>query len=341
MVSDQKVSVIVPAYNAEATLDETLMSVRAQTHGELEIIVVDDGSADRTAELAERHVGEDPRVRLIRKENGGVASARNRGIAEASADYIAPVDADDLWHPEKIERQLSALDPAGKVGLVYCWFAIIDGQSRVMHLNSSSTSEGNVIDAMCVRNIVGNGSAPLMLRKAVEDAGGYDESLRARRAQGCEDYKLYFRIAETYDFALVRDYLVGYRELPENMSSDFRQMLRSRDLCAAEFASNHPRQVPRLSSGRARLLRFMISRSWRNGALRQAGNLLTELIRSDPRGAVQQAASLAYEKLAPGQRRTADLRTGQAFLPPEIMESFNSRVARCGSGKPPQREANT
>jgi hypothetical protein len=148
----------------------------------------------------------------------------------------------------------------------------------------------------------------------VEEAGGYDESLRARRAQGCEDYKLYFRIAERYNFALVREYLLGYRELPENMSSDFRQMLRSRDLCAAEFGSSHPDQVPRLNSGRARLLRFMISRSWRNGALRGAGDLLLELVRSDPGGAVQQAASLAYEKLAPGKRRTSDARIGQKFL---------------------------
>jgi len=314
MVSHQKVSVIVPAYNAESTLDETLISVRAQTHRDLEIIVVDDGSADRTADIAERHASEDPRVRLIRKPNGGVASARNRGIAESTAAYVAPVDADDLWHPEKIARQLAALDPGGEVGLVYTWFAIIDEQSRVIHLDSRSTCEGNVVSSMCLRNVVGNGSSPLMLRSAVQAAGGYDESLRARRAQGCEDYKLYFRIAEHHEFALVRDYLVGYRELPQNMSSDFRQMLRSRDLCADEFGGNHPQHSRQFQRGRARLLRFMISRSWRNGAHRVAGDLLLELVRSNPRGALQQVGALALEKLAPWRRKRPDARIGHPYL---------------------------
>src|SRR5215475_4737819 len=113
------VTVVIPAYNAEATLDETLRSVRSQTHRALEILIVDDGSSDGTPEVALAHAAADPRVRLIQQSNGGVAAARNRGIEEARATLIAPVDADDLWAPTKIERQVAALHRGGpRVALV-------------------------------------------------------------------------------------------------------------------------------------------------------------------------------------------------------------------------------
>src|SRR6476660_90490 len=96
------VSVVVPAYNAEKTILETICSVRAQTYRNLDIVVVDDGSVDGTPGIVERHARTDSRVRLIRQANLGVAAARNRGIAEARADYIAPIDADDLWESTKI-----------------------------------------------------------------------------------------------------------------------------------------------------------------------------------------------------------------------------------------------
>ena len=103
------VGVVVPAYNAAATLDETLRSVRAQTHRALEIIVVDDGSLDDTAAIARRHAAEDERVRVLCQANAGVAAARNAGWQSSRADLIAFIDADDLWAPTKIERQLQAL----------------------------------------------------------------------------------------------------------------------------------------------------------------------------------------------------------------------------------------
>ena len=107
-------------------LAETLQSAAAQTHRSLEILIVDDGSTDRTAEIAVEFCTSEPRARLIRQGNCGVAAARNRAIDEAKAEYIAPLDADDLWHPQKIERQLEtfAASPPG-VGLVYCWYASI------------------------------------------------------------------------------------------------------------------------------------------------------------------------------------------------------------------------
>jgi glycosyltransferase involved in cell wall biosynthesis len=99
------VSVIVPAFNAATTLAEALGSALAQTYKNIEILVVDDGSTDATAAIAREFAAADGRVSLVRRSNGGIAAARNSGIAVSKGAYIAPLDADDLWHPTKIEKQ--------------------------------------------------------------------------------------------------------------------------------------------------------------------------------------------------------------------------------------------
>jgi glycosyltransferase involved in cell wall biosynthesis len=167
---EDAVTVVVPAYNAESTLDETLRSVRAQTHRALEILVVDDGSRDGTPAIALAHAAADPRVRLIRQDNAGVGAARNRGIEEARATLVAPVDADDLWAPAKIERQVATLRRRGPhIALVYTWSALIDRESRVTG-TYQPMEEGDVLARMCRGNLVGNGSAALMRRDAVLEA---------------------------------------------------------------------------------------------------------------------------------------------------------------------------
>jgi glycosyltransferase involved in cell wall biosynthesis len=220
------VTVIVPAYNAARTIDRTLASVRAQTFEALEILVIDDGSRDDTAERAARHAGEDARIRLIRQDNGGVAAARNHGIAEATAPLIAPVDADDLWSPAKIEKQVAALKD-DSIGLVYCWYDVIDDADAVTDASYRPREEGDVLARLCLGNFIGNGSTPLIRRDVLLAAGGYDQSLRARHAQGCEDYSLYLRLAERSRFALVPEPLVGYRVSAAAMSGDLTQMYRS------------------------------------------------------------------------------------------------------------------
>ena len=112
------VSVIVPAYNAAVTIAETLRSVSAQTCGALEIIVVDDGSTDATVDIVAEHARTEPRLRLIRQANAGVAAARNVALAHATADYIAPIDADDLWHPTRVEKHLTMLEQNSAAGFV-------------------------------------------------------------------------------------------------------------------------------------------------------------------------------------------------------------------------------
>jgi glycosyltransferase involved in cell wall biosynthesis len=268
------VTVVVPAYNAEATLDETLRSVRTQTHQALEILVIDDGSRDGTAAIAVAHAAADPRVRLIRQDNAGVAAARNRGIEEARAALIAPVDADDLWAPAKIERQLATLHRGGpRVALVYTWSTLIDRESRVVGFGRAAMDEGDVLAHMCRGNLMGNGSAALMRRDAVLEAGGYDSTLRAHRAQGCEDMLLYCRIAARHHAAVVPDYLTGYRQGSETMSWDVVQMFRSWRFVAAELYGRHPELRGDIEAGEIFAARWLLGRALWGRDLRAAWTL--------------------------------------------------------------------
>ena len=106
------VSVLIPAFNAQATLLQTLQSVERQSFGDLEVIVVDDGSRDDTARIAADFAARDTRFRLVRQANAGAAAARNAALALARGEWIAPLDADDLWHPDKLARQVQCLKAA-------------------------------------------------------------------------------------------------------------------------------------------------------------------------------------------------------------------------------------
>jgi len=285
LLGKDAVSVVIPAYNAEATLDETLRSVRAQTHRALEIIVVDDGSRDGTPSIAQAHAAADPRVRVIQQDNAGVAAARNRGIEEARAGLVAPVDADDLWSPDKIERQVAALHRGGsRVALVYTWSALIDGESRVVGFGDCATEEGDVLARMCRGNLVGNGSAALMRRDAVLEAGGFDPTLRARQAQGCEDLLLYCRIAARHHAALAPGFLTGYRQSGETMSRDGVQMMRSWRLVAAELRDRHPELRADIAAGEVFVAHWLLGRALWTRDLRVAGTLAWETCQAETKG---------------------------------------------------------
>jgi glycosyltransferase involved in cell wall biosynthesis len=265
--SSELVSVIIPAYNAEETLSETLISVRAQSHRALEIIVVNDGSTDGTLAIAGLHAAEDPRIRIVSQDNGGAAVARNRGIAEARGALIAPVDADDLWRPDKIMRQLAALEKAGpETGLVYTWFAVIDQKSRVVSLSHRPEAEGDVLGAMCRHNIVGNGSSPLFRKDALLEVGGYD----VLQPHFCEDLRLYFRIAERFHFAVVRDHLTGYRQSSRSMSNRVMDMLRAYDTVLAEMRPRYPQYEHDFIEARADMVRWLFRKALKGGQLQNA-----------------------------------------------------------------------
>lgn len=235
------VSVIIPAYNAELFIEETLKSVLAQTYKNIEVIVVDDGSQDRTAEIVNKFIEIDQRVKLFTQVNSGVAVARNTGIAKAQGEFIAPIDADDIWYPDNIAKQVECMlaSPAN-VGVVYSWSVYIDETGSLTGGFCAGNITGNVYTTLIWQNFIDNASASLIRRNVLEKVGLYDWQLRQQKAQGCEDWDLYLRIAEYYEFAVVPEFLVGYRKTPQTMSKDYEQMARSHDLMLQAHRQKHP-----------------------------------------------------------------------------------------------------
>ncbi|MBP0113882.1 glycosyltransferase family 2 protein [Bradyrhizobium vignae] len=282
-VDHHLVSVVIPAYNACSTIDETLRSVRTQSHENLEIIVVDDGSIDTTSAIAQEHASHDPRVKIITQKNAGVAAARNTGWKSARSDFIAFIDADDLWAATNIERQLQVMLAAGgKTGLVYSWSAIIDAGSRVFNEVPPTLIEGDVLDNIFQGNFIGNGSAVLVRREALVAAKGFESELHAKGAQGCEDLLFYCRVAESFHFAVVPEYLVGYRNLPQNMSSNMPRMIRSWMLVMDEMLSRYPDREEKLTRGLTAYSGYLLVRALGIGKFDYIISLLVLLAQRDP-----------------------------------------------------------
>ena len=129
----EMVSVITPCYNGEKYISETIESVISQTYDNWEMIIIDDGSKDNSAKVVEKYLKEDPRIRLIQQENAGSAAARNRGIKECTGQYIALLDADDVWLPEFLEKQISFMKQK-KAYCVACGYGRIDENSQpILH----------------------------------------------------------------------------------------------------------------------------------------------------------------------------------------------------------------
>jgi GT2 family glycosyltransferase len=236
------VSVLIPAHNAQATLLETLQSVKRQSFADLEVIVVDDGSRDDTARIAADFAARDTRFRLVQQANAGAAAARNTALALACGEWIAPLDADDLWHPDKLACQVQCAKAAPPATvLVYSWSVDIDERSLVTARRLDlDRFEGDAYAALVLSNFIGNASVPLIRHDALAGVGGWDISLRARGAQGCEDWQLYLRLAEVGDFVLAPGFLVGYRQTPGSMSRQVPEMTGSYDLVMAEAKARHP-----------------------------------------------------------------------------------------------------
>jgi glycosyltransferase involved in cell wall biosynthesis len=234
------VSVIIPAYNAGRYIGETIESVLSQSYPELEIIVVDDGSTDDTGKIVSSFVEKESKVKLIRQENSGVAAARNTGIRHSQGEFIAPLDADDIWYSDKISCQVRLMRKNGPdVGIVYVWNARIDEDSNLIGSATKAQYEGDVFAELLISHFLGSASSPLIRRECIEKIGGYDTRFYIHYAQGCEDWDLHLRISEHYRFLVVKKFLVGYRQNPNAMSRDYKQMKSSRDLMFTHLRSRH------------------------------------------------------------------------------------------------------
>jgi len=258
------VSVIVPAYNAEATLAAALRSVLQQSVPPLEVLVVDDGSNDGTAAVAAQF---SPMVRLIQQRNGGPGSARNTGIRAARGVWIGLLDADDTWLPTKIERQL-ALDDDARIGIIAC-LSDKPGQTCPPEIG---------FDQLWTSNLLVN-STVLMRRAAWEAAGPYDET---RALISVEDYNLWLRIAAAGWRILTRQEVLAHYTRGVGISSNTHRLL-----AASLFNIDQIERVLDLPAAKAQARRVAALDQFVGAALHErdvglARELGLRLARTDP-----------------------------------------------------------
>jgi glycosyltransferase involved in cell wall biosynthesis len=210
-----KVSVIIPAYNAMEYLPETLGSVLNQSFQDLEVIIIDDGSVDHIGEWAKSI--SDSRVRIFHQKNQGPSAARNIGIKKAEGEYVAFLDADDLWEPTKIETQVFALDKNHAVGLVYTWISSIDKNGVSTGRAIRNCDEGDVWESLLLHNFIECGSTPMVRRDCFETVGVFDEGLKSN-----QDFDLWIRISCCYKFAVIKEVLTQYRKHGSSHSKNWK-----------------------------------------------------------------------------------------------------------------------
>ncbi|XWK85939.1 MAG: glycosyltransferase [Phormidium sp.] len=207
------ISVIIPVYNGEKTIQQTIESVMNQTFTDWEIIVINDGSKDSTLDIISTI--QDPRIKVFSYANAGLSASRNRGLSLASGEFISFLDADDCWTPDKLQAQLEALQANPEAAVAYSWTDYIDEYGQVLRSGTRISVSGNVYEKLLIRNFLENGSNALIRKQALTEVGNFDESLTA-----AEDWDIYVRLASRYHFVLVRSPQILYRVSTSSMSTN-------------------------------------------------------------------------------------------------------------------------
>jgi glycosyltransferase involved in cell wall biosynthesis len=212
------VSVIVPVYNRENLVGMTIDSILAQTYPDIEVIAINDGSTDGSLAVLKTYADSHPgKVVIVDQQNSGQVRARNNGIKHSRGEYIAFLDSDDTWAPQKLAKQLVLFN--GDIGLVYCGIHEVDPNGKVLHTVSCEQNlRGYIYQQLLVKNRMTGGTV-VVSRTALESAGLFDESFQA-----AENWDLWIRIARLFPVDYVDEPLLNYLKHPGNMSSNSGKM---------------------------------------------------------------------------------------------------------------------
>ncbi|UYH54952.1 glycosyltransferase family 2 protein [Qipengyuania sp. SS22] len=304
-----RMSVVMPVYNVEAYIAEAIQSVLDQTFEDFELIIVDDGGQDGSMDLARSF--DDPRIRIVPQENRGLAGARNIGIAEAQAPYIALLDSDDRWHQDKLMLHFVHLQANPHIGVSYAGSRMIDEHGAAMSVAMRpKLTDVTARDILC-RNPIGNVSAPVLRRTALDRAAfphpqertrtcWFDESFRQS-----EDIELWVRLASLHDVSfegiegLLTDYRIIGGALSANVVKQYLSWSRMLDIArdnAPELVAKHG------DAARAYQLRYLARRSVQLGNVALANDLISRAASLAPRifleEPVKSAATWGAIKLA-------------------------------------------
>jgi len=204
------VSIILPTYNREHLIGFAIQSVLNQTYSDFELIIIDDYSEDKTDRIVETF--NDVRIQYVKHDhNSGVSIARNTGIEQAKGKYIAFLDSDDEWLPEKLEKQLQVFSSEPKVAVVYSWLQIQkDSQDQHNKAIRLSKHRGYIYGDLLYTNFVGTPSTIIVKRECFDSGIRFDPNLRC-----CEDWDVWLKLAKYYQFEVILEPLVKYREHPD------------------------------------------------------------------------------------------------------------------------------
>jgi glycosyltransferase involved in cell wall biosynthesis len=217
MANKPKVSIIIPVYNGEKTIRETLESVLQQSLTALEVIVINDGSTDGTVAVLDAFC--DARLRVYTFANAGVAISRNRGIDLAQGDYVAFLDADDLWTPDKLASHIAALEANPQAAVAYSWTDCIDAEGQFLRSGSYVSQAGWVFQDLLQFDFLDSGSNAVICRRALEQIDGFDPTLSP-----AEDWDFLLKLAEKFDFVSIPKVQVKYRIHAATASQNIARM---------------------------------------------------------------------------------------------------------------------
>lgn len=236
------VSVVIPTVDRPALLQEAIASALAQTHREIELIIVLNGATPEMVETAKRHVDEN--VRVVQMERDTLAAARNYGISFAQGEWLAFLDDDDVWLPDKIETQLSAARESG-ADLVSCDFVQFDDRGDIPGTGLSPLPEGlSYAEALMLGNYVSGGSAALIRASAIRSLGGFDPQLVA-----VEDWDMWRRLSWDHKICCVDRVLVRYRQHDTNMTRNHALMLQGETKHFGKILEHTPKELHHMLPG--------------------------------------------------------------------------------------------
>ncbi len=266
---NKKVSVIIPLYNAEKYIGRTLQSVLNQTYDNLEIIIVDDESPDNSVQVCQRFT--DPRIKIVHQKNRGLPGARNTGIRNAKGEYIAFMDADDIWLPEKLAKHIAHLESNSDVGVSFSRSAFIDERDKPLGIYQITKLEDiTPLDILC-RSPIGNGSAAVFKKAVFEDIKfqdniyGYVEDYYFDDTFALsEDIECWVRIAiqTNWKFAGLAQPLTLYRVHSQGLSTNLKRMIDTREDLFEKTSTYAPEEMARwIKPARAYHLRYVARRA--------------------------------------------------------------------------------
>jgi hypothetical protein len=264
--------------NAEAWLAEAIRSAQLQTLPDIEILVIDDGSTDASWEIAQRFMA-DSRVRGIRQQNHGIAGARNSGLSLARGEFVAFLDADDRWLPEKAARHVAQLQQTPWLDASFSWYRVIDALGRDTGRRGRCRPGSFSLPDLLIENFVWNGQ-PVLRRAATLSAGSFDTTLPSH-----EDFEYILRIASLRprNIACIPEVLAEYRRRPGQLTADWTAMHAGFEAVMTRMRAAEPQLVQRVAAeATARHYRFLAYLAWEAGQFSQARRFLRRAWRAQP-----------------------------------------------------------